>query len=125
MAVVEHTPADITTTGVPSSSDDAAGAPTRRRHQGSEARRELLEKLNQEDLADLLRSRGMKTSGLKVDQISRLLSAHKVPIVSEECAVAMRYVAGRTGRRVPKNALQDTQNGDNWMADTLWAGRGR
>ena len=51
-------------------------------------------------------------SGMKADQIHRLIEAKEKPVVSDECAAAMLYVTRRTTRRVGPDAVDSQAAGD-------------
>jgi hypothetical protein len=81
--------------------------------------RELLQTATTDELKGLLRSRGLRVSGLKADLIARLLRCSIRSLPCEACCSAVLYASRRSARRIPPQAMNSQREADKWVAEVL------
>jgi hypothetical protein len=81
--------------------------------------RELLQKATCDELRGLLRSRGLRVSGLKADLIERLLLCSIRSLPCDACCGAVLYASRRSATRVPPQAMNSQPEADRWIAEVL------
>ena len=72
-----------------------------------------------DELRGLLRSRGLRVSGLKADLIERLLLCSIRSLPCDACCGAVLYASRRSATRVPPQAMNSQPEADRWIAEVL------